>query len=417
MAEQNEPSHPLPEAAASAGLQRSLTLPLVTLYGLGVTIGAGIYVLVGATAGVAGMFAPMSFLLAALVMLPSACSFAELVGRLPVSAGEAAYVRHGLGSNVLAAITGLLVVTVGTVSAAAICVGSVGYVQYFLALPDAVLIVCIVFLMAVVAAWGIMESVTFAALFTIIEIGGLIAIIGSGLVNEATSFSDLHRLVPGTFDAVAWSAVFSAGLLAFFAFVGFEDLVNVAEETKSPAKTLPRAIFLTLGIATALYMLVAAIAVLSVPVEELAAAKAPLTLVFDRVTSAPPAIITAIAIVATLNGVIVQIIMASRVIYGMARLRNLPEVLGTVNPMTRTPLRATALVAALVLLLALLFPLQGLAIMTSRITLVIFTLVNLALFQIKRSGEPAPANAFVVAGWVPVLGIVSCVVLLLGEHL
>ena len=132
MAKQKQALDPSPEAASSAGLQRSLTLPLVTLYGLGVTIGAGIYVLIGATAGVAGMFAPMSFLLAALVMLPSACSFAELVGRLPVSAGEAAYVRHGLGSDVLATVTGLLVVTVGTVSAAAICVGSVGYLQYFL---------------------------------------------------------------------------------------------------------------------------------------------------------------------------------------------------------------------------------------------------------------------------------------------
>ncbi len=132
MAKQKEPSNPLPEAGPGAGLQRSLTLPLVTLYGLGVTIGAGIYVLIEATAGVAGMFAPMSFLLAALVMLPSACSFAELVGRLPVSAGEAAYVRHGLGSDVLVTVTGLLVVTVGTVSAAAICVGSVGYLQYFL---------------------------------------------------------------------------------------------------------------------------------------------------------------------------------------------------------------------------------------------------------------------------------------------
>ncbi len=416
MVKQKQPLNPSPEAAPATGLQRSLTLPLVTLYGLGVTIGAGIYVLIGATAGVAGMFAPMSFLLAALVMLPSACSFAELVGRLPVSAGEAAYVRHGLRSDVLATATGLLVVTVGTVSAAAICVGSVGYVQYFLALPDAVLIIGIVILMAAVAAWGIMESVTFAALFTIIEIGGLLAIIASGVFSEAVPLNELHRIIPTTFDATALSVVFSAGLLAFFAFVGFEDLVNVAEETKTPAKTLPLAIFLTLGIATVLYMLVTAIAVLSVPVEELAAAKAPLTLVFERVTAAPPAIITAIAIVATLNGVIVQIIMASRVIYGLAKLRSLPQALGTVNPVTRTPLRATALVAVLVLLLALLFPLQGLAVMTSRITLVIFTLVNLALFQIKRSGEPAPANAFVVASWVPIVGIVSCIVLLLGEH-
>ena len=304
-----------------------------------------------------------------------------------------------------------------TVSAAAICVGSVGYVQHFLALPDAILITAIVLLMGAVAAWGIMESVTFAAIFTVIEIGGLLVIIASGVLSDAAPLKDISRVIPSTFDATTWGVVLSAGLLAFFAFVGFEDLVNVAEETKTPAKTLPRAIFLTLGIATALYMLVTTIAVLTVPVEELAAAKAPLTLVFERVTAAPPAIITAIAIVATLNGVIVQIIMAARVIYGLAKQRNLPQFLGAVNPVTRTPLTATAMVSALVLLLALLFPLQGLAVMTSRITLVIFTLVNLALLQIKRSGEPAPEHAFVVARWVPILGIVCCLGLLLGEHL
>ena len=417
MTEEQVSSNAGRQAGGDVHLQRSLTLPLVTLYGLGVTIGAGIYVLIGATAGVAGVYAPLSFLLAALVMLPSACSFAELVGRFPVSAGEAAYVRHGLNSNVLSVVTGLLVVTVGTVSAAAICVGSVGYVQHFLALPDAVLITAIVFLMGAVAAWGIMESVTFAAIFTIIEIAGLFAIIASGVLSETQPLQDIARIIPSSFDAAAWGVILSAGLLAFFAFVGFEDLVNVAEETKTPAKTLPRAIFLTLGIATALYMLVTAIAVLSVPVEELAAAKAPLTLVFERVTAAPPAIITAIAIVATLNGVIVQIIMAARVIYGLAKQGNLPQVLGGVNSVTRTPLTATALVSSLVLLLALVFPLEGLAVMTSRITLIIFTLVNLSLLQIKRSGVPAPDNAFIVGRWVPVLGIVSCLALLLGEHL
>ena len=111
---------------SAKSLRRSLNLPLVVLYGLGVTIGAGIYVLVGATAATAGVYAPLSFALAALVMLPSACSFAELVGRVPLSAGEAAYVQAGFGSRTLSVIIGLMVVVVGTVSASAICIGSVG---------------------------------------------------------------------------------------------------------------------------------------------------------------------------------------------------------------------------------------------------------------------------------------------------
>ncbi len=116
-------------------LKRTLTLPLLVLYGLGVTIGAGIYVLVGATAAVAGVYAPLAFVLAALVMLPTACAFVELVGRYPLSAGEAAYVRAGFESRSLALAIGLMVVLVGIVSAAAISAGSVGYIRQFVDCP------------------------------------------------------------------------------------------------------------------------------------------------------------------------------------------------------------------------------------------------------------------------------------------
>ncbi len=392
-----------------------MTLPLVVFYGLGTTIGAGIYVLIGATAAKAGVYAPSAFVIAALVMVPSACSFGEFVGRLPVSAGEAAYVRQGFRSLVMSVVVGLLVVTAGTVSAAAISVGSAGYLQSFVTLPDALLITIVVVLMGAIAAWGILNSVTMAAILTLIEIAGLLFVIGSGFAADPHLFSKLPQTIPITLETGHWGSILGASLLAFFAFVGFEDLVNIAEETKRPAVTLPWAIFITLGATTILYVLVALVAVLMVPLEDLAQAKAPLSLVFERVAKMPSSMISAIAVVATLNGIVVQMIMASRVLYGLARQGHLPAVLGVVHPATRTPLFATLLVVIVILLLALLFPLAGLAEMTARVTLIVFGLVNLALLLTKLRGDPAPADAFVVWTWVPLLGVVSCLFLLAAD--
>ena len=390
-------------------LKRSLTLPLIVLYGLGVTIGAGIYVLVGATAGVAGVYAPFAFVLAALVMLPSACSFAELVGRLPVSAGEAAYVRAGFGSQNLSVIVGLMVVSAGTVSAAAICLGSVGYIRQFIDLPGAVLIPAVVALMTLVGAWGVRESVTFAAVMTMIEIVGLLVVIAGGFMGASSVATiDVTPLPDGMTLMQIGFGIMSGGVLAFFAFIGFEDLVNMAEETREPGRTLPRAIFLTLIISTSLYVLISIVAVLNVPVPQLASAEAPLSLVFERTTGASPATISAIAIIATLNGVIVQIIMGSRVLYGLSQQGSLPAVFGYVHPVTRTPLFATGLIGALVLVLAIFIPLKGLAELTSQITLTVFALVNLSLWNIKRRGDPVPAGIFVNPQWVPVVGMICC---------
>lgn len=394
-------------------LKRSLSLPLIVLYGLGVTIGAGIYVLVGATAGIAGVFAPLSFALAGLIMLPSACSFAELVGRFPVSAGEAAYVRAAFNSQMAAVIVGLLVVSAGTVSAATISLGSVGYIRQFLDLPGSMLLPIVVACMTLIAAWGVRESVTFAAIMTFIEIIGLLAVVAGGFIGATIPFATNAISLPdtGTLIHIGF-AVMSGGVLAFFAFIGFEDLVNMAEETHEPASTVPKAIFLTLIISTTLYILVSIVAVLNVPIAQLAGAEAPLSLVFRNTTGVSSATISAIAIIATLNGVIIQVIMCSRVLYGLSKQGNLPAVVSYVNPLTRTPLVATALVGAVVLILASLVPLRGLAEWTSQITLTVFALVNLALLVIKRREDVPPPGIYHNPNWVPLTGLVMCIVFL-----
>jgi amino acid transporter len=399
------------------GLARSLNLPLLVLYGLGVTIGAGIYVLVGVVAARAGMFAPVSFVVAALVMSFTALSFGELAARFPVSAGEAAYVREGLRSTTLSFVTGSLVIISGTVSSAAIAIGCTGYLSEFTALPGWLLIVAVVLVVGCIAAWGILESVMLAALFTLIEAGGLIAIIVAGFVAAPDMLSRFGELVPQTLDLAVWSTVLSAGLLAFFAFIGFEDLVNVAEESRDPVRDLPRAIIITLLVTTVIYFLVVSVSVLSVPPAELGASSAPLVEVFRRVAPVSPAVITVIAIFATLNTMIVQVIMVARVIYGMAKLGNLPRVLATVDRRTRTPLIATALVVSAVLILALGFPLEGLAEMTSRVALTIFTLCNVSLFALKIARRHEPVPGFVVPIWVPATGAVTCVAFLVVEFL
>lgn len=404
------------EETSKPTLKRSLSLPLVALYGLGTTIGAGIYVLIGVTVSRAGLYAPLSFVFSAVIMGLTSASFAELSGRMPVSAGEAAYVRRGFNSDWLALIVGLLVVMAGSVSSAAISVGSTGYIRVFVDLPPIVIIPIVVFFMGAIAAWGIFESVVFAALLTLIEVGGLLAVIVGGFTSEANVAPQLYKVIPTTFDPVIWTGIFSAGLLAFFAFIGFEDLVNIAEEVKEPEKTMPRAIFLTLSISTLLYFLVVSVAVLAVPMQTLANSEAPLSTVFAHVTNLSSNSISAIAIIATLNGIIVQMIMASRVIYGLADQGELPAILGRVNAVTRTPLIATVLVVSMVLVLAMVFPLEGLAEMTSRLTLIIFALVNIALLNIKRSGEPAGTGVFCVPVWVPVLGCATCLMLLIGSE-
>jgi APA family basic amino acid/polyamine antiporter len=396
-------------------LQRSLGLWLSVLYGLGVTIGAGIYVLIAPAAARAGVHAPLAFILAALVMAPSAASFAELVSRMPTSAGEAAYVRAGLKSKMLARFVGLLVIATAIISAATVSRGCAGYIQVIADVPFSLIVAVVVLSLGALTARGIWQSVSFAGIMTLIEISGLLLIVGLGATHTPNIVERLPEVWSGLDGAAPWIGIGGAVLLAFFAFTGFEGLANIAEEVKEPARTLPIAIFLTLAFVTLLYVSVVWVSLVSVPSEELAQTAAPLSLVYERVTGASPTVITAIAIAATINGVVVFMVMASRVIYGMAAQKLLPAPLARVNARTCTPLTATGLVVAAVLVLALAFPIAGLAEASSRITLIIFAFVNAALLKLKIDGVAAPAGAFAAPAWVPALGVATSLTLLMSE--
>lgn len=390
-------------------LRRRLGLPLLVLYGTGITIGAGIYVLIGAVAGHAGGYAPWSFLAAAVVMTFTVGTYIELATRFPVSAGEAAYVRAAFGSRLLSTITGMLTVTVGVVSASTVTAGSVGYIKQFVDLPQGVLIIIVVVILGAVAAWGILESVVLASIFTLIEAGGLVAIIVAAAYSGVPAIS---ALAPPPLDIGILSGVAFASLLAFFAFIGFEDLVNVVEEIKVPNRDLPRAIVLTLLISTVLYVAVAAIAVTAVPVEQLSSSSAPLSLVFRSVAGVSPATISAIAIFATLNTILAQMTLAARVIYGMAQQGDLPEAMGRVHPRTGTPILATVLIIAAVIGLALTVSFEQLAESTSLATLAVFALVNLALLRLRYGRVRTDTPHVTMPVWVPVMGLLTCLAMI-----
>jgi amino acid transporter len=390
-------------------LRRALTAPLLTLYGLGVTVGAGIYVLIGATAAEAGPYAPLSFIIAAVVVAFTAFSYAELSTRYPVSAGEAAYVEAGFRSGRLATVVGLAVALSGMVSAAAVAIGAASYLQGLIPAPHMLLTVGVVTVMGLIALWGITQSVTVAAIITVIEIAGLIfvAVWGFGVSEPlGVDFTDMVPPLTGPH----WIGIGAASLLAFFAFVGFEDMANVAEEVKDPVTTMPKAIVLTLVIASLLYIATTAAVLVAVPIDTLAAATAPLSLVFADAPVAIQQSFAVIAIVATVNGVLIQMIMASRVLYGLADRGHLPAALATVSSRTQTPVAATLAVVCIIIVLTLALPIEDLAERTSQIVLFVFVLVNAALIRLKFGNDRASEH-FTVPLVVPVLGVLTSLAL------
>ena len=394
-----------PVPSAVPALRRALDLRLLVLYGVGVTVGAGIYALVGQVASVAGYLSPLSFVLAALVAAPSALSFAELASRMPTSAGEATWVEAGLPVPGLPLLVGLMVVFAGIVSAAAIANAFHGYLQPLLDVPRVPTIIAVFVLLAALAIWGIAESVTLAGLVTLVEVGGLLLVLGVALpearLGEAAGQGFATILTPA-----GWYGAGVGLILAFYAFLGFEDMVNVAEEVKDVERTLPRGIFLTLAITTLLYAAIAGAAVLVVPPAILAGSGEPLALVYETSGGPWPRIINAIAIVAVLNGALIQLIMASRVLYGLARQGSLPAMLGHVWAPTRTPVAATLLAAGAALAFALWLPLARLAEIAAITTLCMFAIVNLALIGLRRRAG-APAGAWRAPCWAPWAGFAS----------
>ncbi len=386
-------------------LKRTLSLPQMVLYGLGTTIGAGIYALVGELAGVSGYLAPVAFLFAAMLAGMTALSFAELSSRYPRAAGAALYTQEGFHSKRLAKTVGLLVVTAGLVSAAALVNAFSGYLNQIIEMERETTVVLITLLLVGLAIYGIAESVFIAALVTLVEVGGLIWIILVGQDALLLLPEKLPELIPDM-SLAHIGLIFSGVLLAFYAFIGFEDMVDVAEEVKNARRTLPMAIVLTLAITTLLYMIIMTTAVLSIPPAELATSQAPLAMLYSFHTGQPATVISIIGMFAIINGSLIQIIMASRVLYGLSSRSQLPVVFSYVNPFTQTPIVATLMAGLIVVTLAIIGSLSSLAEITSFIMLTVFSLVNFALWRIKQR-DPTPENCVIFPKWMPLIAFIA----------
>lgn len=217
-------------------LNRTLELPLLTLYG------AGIYVLIGKVAAQAGLYAPLAFILAAVVAFFGGLSFAALSSRFPQSAGEAAYVQAAFNWRWLSVGVGLLVILTGVVSAATMAKGFVGYLTQFIESPTVVIITTFVVLLTGLAIWGVTQAVWATVTLTLIEVGGILWVILANSHELPAFVADWPQTLPSIGDFSVLSGLFMATFLAFYAFIGFEDMVNMAEETKNPQQTLPKAI-------------------------------------------------------------------------------------------------------------------------------------------------------------------------------
>ena len=345
-----------------------------------------------------------------MVVAFTAFSYAELSTRYPVSAGEAAYVEAGFKSGWLATVVGLAVAVSGIVSAAAVSIGAASYLHDLTMVSQGVLTILIIAVMGLIALWGITQSVMVAAIITVIEISGLIFVIVWGFAVAEPLGIDLSQMKP-PLNGPHWIGIGAASLLAFFAFVGFEDMANVAEEVKNPVQTMPKAILWTLVLATILYIATTTAVLITVPIDVLASSTAPLSLVFETAPEQVRQTFSVVAIIATVNGVLIQMIMASRVLYGLADRGHLPALLAHVSQRTKTPVFATIAVALAIILFATTLPIDALAERTSQIVLSVFILVNIALIRLKLSGYEASSH-FRVPLIVPILGVATSIMLL-----
>jgi amino acid transporter len=311
------------------------------------------------------------------------------------------YVERAFNWPALARLVGLMIIIIGVVSTATLANGFVGYLGRFVELPAWLTISVLIIGLGMIAAWGIKASVGFAALLTVIEIAGLMIVLWAARDVVLNLPVHMDMLVPDA-NALTWQGVLIGAFIAFYAFIGFEDMVNVAEEVKDASRTVPIAIVLVLVITSVLYVLVAMTAVAGLPLEQLAASEAPLADMYTHYSGEPETVIVIIGLLSVLNGILVQIIMATRVLYGMSSQGWMHNWFARVNIGTRTPLNATLVVTTITLIMAMALPLVTLAKLTSFITLMVFTMMNLSLCRVKLLYKDH--EGFTVPLIMPVMG-------------
>ncbi|MBI2233245.1 MAG: amino acid permease [Candidatus Aenigmarchaeota archaeon] len=392
-------------------LKKELSLFTATLYGVGIILGAGIYVLIGQGAGVAGNAIWLSFVVAAIIAAFTGLSYAELASMFPRVAAEYVYTKHAFSRNYLSFIVQWIMIFTLIVSASTVALGFGGYASFMFGISPVVAAAGLLVVLSAINYIGIKESARYNILSTVVEVSGLVfvAIIGLFFIGKAEI--DYFSSPAGL------GGVLSATALIFFAYIGFEELVNLSEETKNARKVIPKALVLSLGISTLLYILVSVSSISIIGAEELGKSPAPLTAVVSAALPEAGFLMSLIALFATSNTVLVILIVVSRMLYGLACNNTFPAVCGRVGG-RKTPYVSVFIVMVMSLVFLLIGGIKTIAMLTDVGIFVVYVFVNASLIRLryKAPGAKRTFRSPVNIGRFPVLallGIISSGLMLL----
>jgi amino acid transporter len=401
-----------PAGSEDTALRRAVSGTLLFVFVLGDVLGAGIYALVGEIAGEVGGAIWVPMLVALLLALLTAASYAELVTKYPRAGGSAVFAERAFGRPVVSFLVGYCMLAAGVTSAAGLSLAFAGdYLSVFVDVPAVPAALAFLLVVALVNARGIQESVRANVVMTAIEVSGLLLVVVLGAVVLGRGDGDPGRVVEFPQGVSAGSAVLAAAILAYYSFVGFETSANVAEEVRDVRRVYPRALFGALLTAGVVYVLVGLTAAIVLPAEELSSSSGPLLAVVQATgIGVPDRLFSAVALIAVANGALLTMIMASRMVFGLAEQRLLPPVLGAVLPGRRTPWVAIVVTTVVAMALTLVGDLGELANIVVLLLLLVFLSTNVSVLVLRR--DRVAADHFTAPVVVPVLAIGSCLLLL-----
>jgi len=401
-----------PGPEGDGGLKRAITPGLLLFFIVGDILGGGIYARVGQVAGDTGGAIWVAFALALVMAAFTAGSYAELVGKYPRAGGAGLYVHRAFGRPFVTFVIAFAVVASGITSASALARAFGGdYLSAFVDVPVVLTALGLLLLICAVNLRGIEESVKINVVFTLVEMGGLLLIVVVAAVAIAGGDAEPGRAFELKEDASMLGAALAGAAIAFYALIGFEDSVNVAEETQEPARTYPKALFGALAIAGTLYLLVTIGASMVVPTDDLAASSgALLEVIRQGPLDIPEKLFAAIGLLALSNGALINMIMASRLLYGMAQEGVVPGPFAAVLAGRRTPWFAIGFTSAIAAVLVATGDLASLADTTVALLVVVFAIVNVCVLVLRR--ETVDHEHFVVPTFVPLVGVAISIALL-----
>jgi APA family basic amino acid/polyamine antiporter len=396
-----------------SSLKRVIGRRMLLFFIIGDILGAGIYVLVGRVAGHVGGMLWLPFLLAFVLAVLTAAAYSELAGKYSQAAGAALYVSKAFKIPFVTFIVAFAVMMSGVTSAGVSAQAFGGrYLAEFVTLPVIVGALIFLGLVTLVNFVGISESVKVNVTLTVIEGSGLLVIIAIGIYALLTGEGDPARALEFSPRAGAFLSVLQGTALAFYALLGFEDSVNLAEETKDPARDFPYALFGGIVVAAVIYMAVAFTAAMLVDTQTLTNSSGPLLEVVKVAgLPFPPKLFALIALFAVANTALMNMIMASRLVYGMACQRVVPSMFANVHPTRGTPWVAILFTTAIAAVLVATGDIGGLAETTVLLLLCVFALVNVSVLVLRR--DRVDHEHFRAPTWMPVLGALVCLILAL----